>query len=354
MKKVGSGGYSTVWRPMSLTEGATPHVIKEPNKNITAKQRAQVVGKYRHQKKLLDQLHQKVPRTASPLFNRIRQIRPDGSVVMNDLGDKNLAHVLRNNYFSLFADIANVWSQLKIGVLSMLLSGVAHRDIKDGNIMAWRTPTGKFRVVFIDFSDSITKQEVEKLETFVNFGTKECMSPELLDRRCHRNTEAGSWDEYVANDLWALGILFYRILYNKHPIDMFRQLDPYMWDVFTSDPKCQSKDKTVKLLLAFYNDMREYPNTYNSLFRPVAGKEKFVNEVKTLLSLDPQRRLAWLNGMTRPFRQWQAASGTLRQQSQKKQQQQPTPKRARVQSGVQMLLRAASALQEKKNKTPQK
>lgn len=378
MTLVGRGGYSSVWRPKSLAEGATPHVIKRPKQDITPKQRAQVVGKYKHQKELLDHLHEKVPKTASRLFNRILKIREDGSVVMTDLGNTTLYTMLGKQYLNLYNDMANVWIQLKLGVVSMILSGVAHRDIKDGNIMVWKTPSGKFQVVFIDFSDSITKKEVEELNTFVLFGTKDYMSPELLKRRCDRDKKKGSWDEYVANDLWALGILLYRMLYNKRPIDMFRQMDPDFWAPIL--PECKSQNEPVKLLLGFYNDMREYPAIYESLFLPVPGKEKFVQEAKQLLSLDPKPRLAWLDATTRSFLQWQARKLAQKQQKQQQKQQKQQPqqkqqshthkrphlssssqqqrqtKRAKMTAmrGVQMLLRAASALQEKKNKTPQK
>ena len=360
MEQIGTGGYSTVWLPVLLEERRKHYVIKKPKAGLPEKERGQVIKKYRQQKQVLDHLRRSVPQKALIFFPKIRINQADGSAYMSDLGETTLHEVINKQYFVLFKNLKNVWKQLKAGVLAMIMSGVAHRDIKDGNIMAWRNlETTQFRIVFIDFSDSVTKEKVETLDNFVNFGTKEYMSPELLKRRCDNNTHKGSWDEYVANDLWALGIVLYRMLYNKNPINMFKQKYPEFWAPFRNIPQCTSNNKKVTELLAFYNEMREYPEIYDQLFLPIEGKEALVNEAKELLSLDPQRRLAWRDRALREVRQRRTSTKRAHQQQRQtstsaRQQQRQTKRAKSATTGIQMLLRAASALQEKKNKTPQK
>lgn len=327
MREIGRGGYSSVWRPTSARE---PHVIKKPRPGLQEARRQEVIRTYRHQKRLLDDLHAKVPQK-SDLFNRIYRIRKDGSAVMSDLGGTNLTTILENRrFYGLHhREIMAIWQQLREGVLAMNSVGIAHRDIKDGNIMA-RRDIGTFRVAFIDFADSITKEEVADLKNFRNFGTKEYMSPELLERRCFNDTKKGSWDEYVANDLWALGIVLYRMLYNKHPFDTFRQKDPDFWSSYKTDrPQCA--DAVVGKLLLFYDEMRIYPEIYDKLFPPLPEKDILVGEARTLLSLDPRQRLTWLRDQ---------------------QQQGPSRKRVRrsSQGGIEMLLQAASDIQKQEKK----
>lgn len=341
MSQVGRGSYSVVRRPKTLAPDQESYVIKNPVQSADKQARKKVRMSYVRQKATLDKLHAQVPR-ASPLFPKSR-INWDGSVRMTDFGNRNLNHARKMSLS--FQDVYDIFRQLKAGIVSMIGTGIAHRDIKNDNIMVWRAPnTGRVRVAYIDFNDSETKENVLALNTFSNFGTIEYMSPELLARRCAKNNRKGSWDEYVANDLWALGVVFYRLLYGRHPINTFQQRDPYFWKSFRPDMRCV--DPRVDTLLSFYNDMRDYPEIYNSLFLPISEheqdqqareqKEQLVNDAKALLSLDPRRRLAWLENTTREYRfLFQKQTRRPRQQQQ---QEKPSTKRIKL----------ASTLQEKK------
>lgn len=283
---VGKGGFSSVWRP-SLKQGQEPHVIKEPNEKIEGRALKKLLTKYRHQKQLLDRLR-------SPYFNQIRKINEDGSVVMRDLGDTTLDDVLSTLTRQ---DKKDIWRQLKDAVFLMFGLGVVHRDIKNNNIMAWMDK-GKFHIAFVDLADSFTKQEIFARKRFNDFGTFLYMSPELLKRRCTGNMNKGTWEEYLANDLWALGIVLYHMLHRTDPYHMFEGNKQYAkkykdFKDILAISRIQCNEKPVRTLHLFYLYMQEDEELYSKLFSS-AQKDELTEDVRALLSFDPRTRLAWL------------------------------------------------------------
>jgi serine/threonine protein kinase len=277
-KQLGKGGYSTVSRSTSMIPGVVVKRINPSRENISS-----LIAKYTRQKKVLDNLQQRNP-TRSQLFNKIYKITDKNQSIMKDLGDKDLWWYMKNGHHRLLDDLDNVVGQLKDAVVIMLMSRVVHRDIKPENIMAqYDTQTGKFYLTLIDFTDSLTAEDIKKSKKFSGFGTPYYKSPELISRDARKNWSKGHPNEYIANDLWSLGIVLYELIYRKNPIEIFEKQNPNF--------------KTGSLH-QFYQFLKKNPFLYDNLFpdfNPRDPRYKHVNDVRTLLSLNPDERIWWLN-----------------------------------------------------------
>jgi len=316
-KQLGRGAFSVVLR------STTGQLTKRPLETLSQKKRSRVIEKYRNQMQILKRLHQENP-TKSHLFGQIYQVNPKGQSIMKDLGDTNLMDAINRRYNRLFHDLDHVMEQLINTVVVMLKAGVVHRDIKPENIMVrYDEDTGHFHLTFVDFTDALTKDDIDTSQQYMNFGTPDFMSPQELFRDQQQNWEKGPWKEYMANDLWSLGIVMYILLFRKHPIAMFRELYPHQ------------KSSTFFSLEDVYRRLREDPRLYASLFsfdRLPINKRKNVEDVKALLSFDPNVRLDW----------WRKK---IRQQQQRER---------RAHQAVSRLLSASQMLEQRQKKRTKK
>jgi serine/threonine protein kinase len=334
-EKLGSGGFSSVYRPKSLKEGQRSHVRKRPNPNVSQKQKEHTLKKYQRQKLLLDKIHELNP-TKSSLFNQIYGFQ-ENQALMRDLGNTDLLEIVRKHPDLLERDLDNVISQLVDAFVILFRSGVIHKDIKLNNIMAqYNEETGHYTITLIDFADSMTMKEIaEKYNKFIIGGTKRFMSPEILHRMyVTGDTSKGTWMDYMTNDLWSLGMVLYYLLYGKHLHTMFMKMYPTL----------KNKNKTPNM---FYENMKNRPELYQQLFPTEIlseRKRKYVPLVRSLLSLDPKDRLRWLKSH---LQQQKRKSGNIpmllkaSRQIQKKQQE-------KRKSRLDMLV---EALQQKQQKT---
>ena len=80
--------------------------------------------------------------------------------------------------------------------------GVSHRDIKTDNVLI----NEEGQIMLIDFAFSFCSLSGKKVETFC--GTPSYMCPELLNKFPHCPKKA---------DVWALGILAYKLVTGEHP-----------------------------------------------------------------------------------------------------------------------------------------
>ncbi len=96
---------------------------------------------------------------------------------------------------------------------------IVHRDIKPENIMV----TPELVPKYIDFGFSCLTIPEHPFECKLNLkGTPAFLSPELL--KSQKTTLAGEklYDLYRTSDVWALGLVFYEMLFKKAPTDYDR------------------------------------------------------------------------------------------------------------------------------------
>lgn len=343
-EKLGKGGFSSVYRPTSFKEGQKHHVIKRPNPDVSQQEKRLMLKKYKRQKKLLDYLHKKYPQTL--FFNQIYNINDDQvQVSMKDLGNTDLNTIVRNQFDRLTRDVDHVIPQLINAIISLFHAHVVHKDIKLDNIMAnYNQDTGHYTITLIDFADSMVKNEIlEKYNKFIIAGTVKFMSPELLLRVFRTgDTKKGTWEEYIANDLWSLGIVLYFILYGEHPHSKFTKLYP------SQKQRTNSPNK-------FYDKMKQEPELYDELFSTEILpdiKKKYVPIVKSLLSLNPTDRIDWLINYLKEQRKKRSHGSNSIQQTQykKKARGSSNIQKPSETSGISMLLRASQQIKNKQQK----
>lgn len=169
-------------------------------------------------------------------------------VVLEYAGSQNLADFLQSKQPSL-DDIKRIFYEVCVGVEYLHGQEICHRDIKLENIVVADQCEQNFRgVKLIDFGFACRTKKGEKF--FQQVGTPAYMSPELAQRQPYSGFKV---------DIWALGILLYRMIYKKLP---FRSRDCYdlYHKIKTADitmPK--SKDKEV--------------TTFQSLIRSLLQKD---------------------------------------------------------------------------------
>ncbi|MDD5593933.1 MAG: serine/threonine-protein kinase [Candidatus Margulisbacteria bacterium] len=204
-------------------------------------------------KMLVDRLIQEFDATSRVGSKRIVKgldhgTRPDGApfIVMELIRGKDLSTMLEereaaNGHFSV--EEAVPWLRQVIeGLKAAAARGITHRDIKPQNIFIEigdfldREP--EFRAVILDFGlakiiDDQSRVEEGKgkkdgTKTGVVMGTPEYMAPELILLSGLTNEERGLMppvelrNKYVKVDIYALGVLFYKLLTNKLPFPISR------------------------------------------------------------------------------------------------------------------------------------
>jgi serine/threonine protein kinase len=123
--------------------------------------------------------------------------------------DKDLEHWLNKN--NSIDDITYVIKQTVCGIEYMHTNNILHRDIKSQNILLHNNT-----IKICDFGFStIIKENNMMFNTIC--GTPLYMSPELLFMKPYT----------IKSDIWALGVLFYIIIYKTHPFGKLTSLDDY-------------------------------------------------------------------------------------------------------------------------------
>ncbi|KAI8070696.1 hypothetical protein BC940DRAFT_295349 [Gongronella butleri] len=100
------------------------------------------------------------------------------------------------------SEIRAIFKQIALAVNHLHSHGIVHRDVKDENIVL--DQNGRIRL--IDFGSAAYVKRGRRYETFV--GTLDYAAPEILK---------GHTYEGPPQDVWALGILLYTLIYRENP-----------------------------------------------------------------------------------------------------------------------------------------
>lgn len=87
-----------------------------------------------------------------------------------------------------------------------------HRDLKPENILCSQ---GRYKISDLGYARMLEATELSK--TFL--GTPLYAAPEILTSK--------PYDSKV--DIWSLGIIFYRMVFNRHPFDFKTNFPPVMY-----------------------------------------------------------------------------------------------------------------------------
>ncbi|KAJ3126349.1 hypothetical protein HK098_007613 [Nowakowskiella sp. JEL0407] len=100
------------------------------------------------------------------------------------------------------AEIKHLFRQICFSVRHLHSNGIVHRDIKDENVIL----DDSNHVQLIDFGSAAYIKPAKKFDTF--YGTLDYAAPEVL---------TGHRYEGRPQDIWALGILLYTLIYKENP-----------------------------------------------------------------------------------------------------------------------------------------
>jgi len=108
-------------------------------------------------------------------------------------------------------DIQSIMSQIANGMSYLHQNHILHRDIKTQNILLH---DGRIKICDFGFSTTI-KDYLQMCSTMC--GTPLFMSPELICNKPYT----------ISADIWSLGIIFYMMMYNRHPFGVLQSLADY-------------------------------------------------------------------------------------------------------------------------------
>lgn len=129
--------------------------------------------------------------------------------------DRDLEHWLKQEHTHL--ETMDVLLQIASGMEYLHSQSIVHRDIKPANILVHG---GVIKICDFGFA-TIVKEQQDLFRTIC--GTPLYMSPELLFSKPYT----------VKSDIWALGILFYTLLYRCHPFGKLINLEDYRSKILT-------------------------------------------------------------------------------------------------------------------------
>lgn len=143
---------------------------------------------------------------------------------------------------------------------------IAHVDIKGDNILI--NPR-TLDIQLIDFGLSC---DADFLKQCYIGGTIDYHSPELLQRILNKEKHFSTFREYIKNDIFSLGILFYYIMYTMVPMDEYNE------PLFKGD----DYKNMFPILLKYY--------TTNNIGKRLNNKTPINNLISKMLSLDKSKR----------------------------------------------------------------
>jgi serine/threonine protein kinase len=108
-------------------------------------------------------------------------------------------------------EMLSIMSQITNGMSYLHQNHILHRDIKTQNILLH---DGRIKICDFGFSTTI-KDYLQMCSTMC--GTPLFMSPELICNKPYT----------ISADIWSLGIIFYMMMYNRHPFGVLQSLNDY-------------------------------------------------------------------------------------------------------------------------------
>lgn len=153
---------------------------------------------------------------------------------------KNRYRLNLENKLQIMLNITNAFS--KIHDLK-----IAHVDVKGDNILI--NPRS-LNIQLIDFGLACDKEFLK--QCYIG-GTIDYHSPELLQRIINKQGHFSKFSDYIKNDIFSLGILFYYIMYTVVPMDEYydpvfkgnnyKKMFPILLDYYTDQPIGQNLDE---------------------------------------------------------------------------------------------------------------
>ena len=166
-------------------------------------------------------------------------------------------------------DKENIIQQIVTGMDYLHSNNIHHRDIKPQNILLHNNI-----VKICDFGFSIVIKEHNMMFNTI-CGTPLFMSPELLFMKPYT----------IMSEIWALGVLFYMIIYHCHPHGRLMSLDDYRMKIKNSIgyPLAVGMEhilEIIKIMLHITPERRPTINNINKMLNRIPLQEPLQEEIK--------------------------------------------------------------------------
>ncbi|KAI8929176.1 hypothetical protein BC831DRAFT_503021 [Entophlyctis helioformis] len=147
--------------------------------------------------------------------------------------------------------VRHLFTQVVLAVCHLHDNGIVHRDIKDENIVVDEVTHA---VTLIDFGSSAFLDKGKTFSTF--YGTIDFAAPEVLE---------GNPYDGRPQDMWALGILLYTLIYRENP---FYSVDEILGDTGLRIPFVLSEESLDLVQLLLSKDATKRPTVHQVLEHP--------------------------------------------------------------------------------------
>ncbi len=226
-------------------------------------------------KKSFEEIEEKSKITEKLIQNTIKtlKISKNGSLIDQDgneiyyqisnFMEYNLYNAVIENKINYYESYL-IALKVLIGVCSLHKIGIAHRDIKLGNIML---NLGKEEIKIIDFGFI---DKVEKNKNYVSLGTKKYAAPELFFSKVNDKN-------LLSTDIYSLGILFFTL---------FTGLGNLMNFLNEGSLKKNCFENRLKYL----NGLKNRTEIQLLPYETQETRELFLNLTKQMLSIEPEER----------------------------------------------------------------
>eukprot|EP00842_Homolaphlyctis_polyrhiza_P002625 jgi/Hompol1/3363/HPOL_006491-RA len=163
-------------------------------------------------------------------------------IVMPHRGNMDLFEFIELNESPGEALIRNIFKQVVQAVHHLHTHNIVHRDIKDENIVI---DQDTHAITLIDFGSGAYLDQNKNFTTF--YGTMDFAAPEVLE---------GNPYDGRPQDVWALGILLYTLIYRENP---FYSVDEILSETGLRIPFVLSADSLDLLQLLLSRDVDKRP-----------------------------------------------------------------------------------------------
>ncbi|ORX59143.1 hypothetical protein BCR36DRAFT_579772 [Piromyces finnis] len=198
------------------------------------------------------------------LYDYIEDHNENQYVIAMEKADCSLEDIVNERKFLTEEEAVPILREILYAIQVMHKNNFIHRDLKLSNILL-RNRNDLSSVVIIDFGETMDRTEEYYISGMV--GTLHYMAPEILNKKKY----------YKPVDIWALGVISYRLLTNYFP--------------FTTEEENHSKQ-----LKAILNNDISYIRSDDTRL-----SDKAIDFINCLLDTDPQNRISIQGALDHPF-----------------------------------------------------
>jgi len=176
-----------------------------------------------------------VHRNVVTLVAEEREMSTKSTVLIMELCETSLYHVLEypENYYGLSeTEFKSVLRDVVHGMKYLRENNVVHRDVKPGNILLTKSPTGRSVYKLSDFGAARQLQDAD--QSFISiYGTEEYLHPDVYERAIMKNFDKKKFTATV--DLWSMGVTFYHAATGQLPFRPYggRQNKETMFEIIS-------------------------------------------------------------------------------------------------------------------------